>query len=254
MNGLCLTCGVYADLEAHHVAGRHNNMQLTVLVCLECHRTLTRWQYAAGIDLKERSPRTELDALRTVAVGATHVLRLYAERHGQASPIPASLAVHTARAISRLMDSDGDPDRPARSLPDPRVPPMDVVPVGPPVDDPQRIVELADLVRELTGLLGDQPPLTASVLRSIAAGPAHSQQSVTDLFQDPESWEQLLQLVVETMTRGAAVVTQLLQLPDPRRIDAELLEEARVWMDTGVRLLEHALATVVPTPQQERHA
>lgn len=92
------------------------------------------------------------------------------------------------------------------------------------------------------------------MLRSIAAGPAHFQQSVTDLFQDPESWEQLLQLVVETMTRGAAVVTQLLQLPDPRRIDAELLEEARVWMDTGVRLLEHAFATVLPTPQQERHA
>lgn len=115
MNGICLTCGIYADLEAHHVAGRHNNMQLTVLVCLECHRTLTRWQYAAGIDLKERSPRTELDALRTVAVGATHVLRLYAERRGQASPIPASLAVHTARAISRLMDQRRRPGS-ARSV------------------------------------------------------------------------------------------------------------------------------------------
>lgn len=254
MDGICLTCGTFADLEAHHVAGRHNNMQLTVLVCVDCHRILTRWQYAAGIDLEEQSPRTELDVLRALAVGATHVLRLYAERHGEASPIPVSLAVHTARALSRLMDSAGDPDRSARSLPDPRVPPVDVVPVGPPVDNPRRVAEFADLVRGLTDLLGDQPPLMASVLGSIAADPEHFQQSITDLFEGPESCERLLQLVVETMTQGAAVVTQLLQLPDPRRIDPQLLEEARVWIDTGVRLLQQALATVLPTPHQEGQA
>ncbi len=138
MQGICLTCGTVAELEAfleleaHHVAGRHNHRGLTVLVCRPCHEILTRWQRAAGIDLGEKSPRTALDALRALAVGATHVLRLYAERHGDASPIPAPLAVHTARAISLLMDSSGDPERPARWLPDPRKPPIDVVPVGPP--------------------------------------------------------------------------------------------------------------------------
>ncbi|MDP9359041.1 MAG: hypothetical protein M3R02_27925, partial [Chloroflexota bacterium] len=66
MDGICLTCGTFADLEAQHVAGRHNHHSLTVLVCRPCHEILTRWQYAAGIDLEEKSPRTELDALRAL--------------------------------------------------------------------------------------------------------------------------------------------------------------------------------------------
>ncbi len=50
------------------------------------------------------------------------------------------------------------------------------------------------------------------------------------------------------MTRGASVVERLLRLPDPRRIDDGLLEEARVWIDTGVRLLQQVLESILPEP------
>lgn len=51
MDGCCLTCGQFDDLEAHHVAGRHNH-QLIVAVCVDCHRILSRWQLAAGMELE----------------------------------------------------------------------------------------------------------------------------------------------------------------------------------------------------------
>ncbi len=247
MDEVCLTCGTFAALEAHHVAGRHNHHSLTVLVCRPCHEILTRWQYAAGIDLEENSPRTELDALRALAIGATHLLRLYAERHGEHSLIPAPLAVHTARAISLLMDSSGAPDRSGRWLPDPRVPPIDVLPVGPPGDDPARISEVAYLAAELSRELGEPVPQTAELFGRIGDNPEPFANAITQAFGHPRT-EQLLHLVVETMTRGASVVERLLRLPDPRRIDDGLLEEARVWIDTGVRLLQQVLESILPEP------
>ncbi len=255
MDGICLACGVFADLEpfigldAHHVAGRHNHARLTVLVCRPCHAILSSWQRAAGIDLKEQSLRTELDALRALAVGATHLLRLYAERHGDASPIPAPLAVHTARAISLLMDSSGTPDRPARWLPDPRVPPIAVVPVGPPGDDPDRISEVAYLAAELSRELGEPLPQTAELFGRIGDRPEQAQAALAQVFEDPPTVEELLRLVDEVLTRGAAVVRQLLELPDLRRIDDVLLDEARLWIDTDGRLLQQVLDSVLPLPE-----
>ncbi len=255
MDGVCLTCGVFADLEpfvgldVHHVAGRHNHAHLTVLVCRACHAILSSWQRAAGIDLEEKSPRTELDALRALAVGATYLLRLYAERHGEYSPIPAPLAVHTARAISLLMDSSGAPDRPARSLPDPRVPPIDVVPVGPPGDDPARISEVAYLAAELSRELGEPLPQTAELFGRIGDRPEQAQAALAQVFEDPPTVEELLRRIDEVMTRGAAIVRQFLELPDLRRIDDVLLDEARVWIDTGGRLLQQVLDSALPLPE-----
>ncbi len=246
MDGVCLTCGTFAALEAQHVAGRHNHHSLTVLVCRPCHEILTRWQYAAGIDLEERSPRTELDALRALAVSATHLVRLYAERHGDASLIPAPLAVHTERAISLLMDASGDPERPARWLPDPRVPPIDVIPVGPPTDDPARVGDLADLIRELSGELAVPPPLPPDMLRAVGKQPAHLQQAAAGAFADPRTVAEALALVEQVMSRGASVLAQLLRLPSFDHVDAPLLEEARVWIDTGMQLLEKVLTSVLP--------
>ncbi len=246
MDGVCLTCGTFAPLEAQHVAGRHNHHSLTVLVCRPCHESLTRWQYAAGIDLEEKSPRTELDALRALAVGATHLLRLYAERHDDASPIPAPLAIHTARAISLLMDASGDPQRPARWLPDPRKPPIDVIPVGAPTDDPARIGELAELIRELSEELAVPPPLPPDTLRTVGSHPAQFAEAVDRAFADPRTVEQILALIEQVMSRGASVLAQLLRLPSFDHVDGPLLEEARVWIDTGMQLLEKVLTSVLP--------
>ena len=74
MEGVCLTCGLYTSLEAHHIAGRHNHATLTVPVCSDCHRVLSHWQLATGIELHHDADLSELDATRALLVGALHLL------------------------------------------------------------------------------------------------------------------------------------------------------------------------------------
>jgi hypothetical protein len=68
----CLLCG-QDDLEAltrvqrpsvlelHHVVGRANDRELTVVVCLNCHRRLTEGLECAGVSMSE--PRQFLERM-----------------------------------------------------------------------------------------------------------------------------------------------------------------------------------------------
>src|SRR4051812_6647384 len=98
MTGPCLTCGLHVHLHAHHVAGRHNHATLTVAVCADCHRILTSWQLASGVELDANAPRTDLDAQRALLVGVAQLIQLYAQRHPEHSAISSPLAIHTVRA------------------------------------------------------------------------------------------------------------------------------------------------------------
>src|SRR5450756_1676217 len=113
MTDWCLTCGQFAELEAHHVAGRHNHRALTVALCPECHRVLSAWQLASGVELAAAAERTELDATRALVVGVMQLLQLFAQRHAECSWLPAGLWTHSGRAASRMLDGCGPADRPA---------------------------------------------------------------------------------------------------------------------------------------------
>ncbi len=168
MDGCCLTCGQFDDLEAHHVAGRHNHA-LIVAVCVDCHRILSRWQLAAGMELEAGAARSDLDRTRALVVGAVHLLQLFGQRHRERSWVSAELSIHTARAVSRLLDSCGPADRPGRWLPDPTVPPAEATPVGwSAAAELDRTTEFAHLTLALARILGDVPPLTIEVLTDLA--------------------------------------------------------------------------------------
>lgn len=161
MDGVCLTCGLLTDVEAHHVAGRHNHATLTVAVCIDCHRILTRWQYAAGVELAEDAETAELDESRALIVGAVHLIRLCAQRHADLTWYPAPLAVLAARAVSKVLDALQPATRPGRWLPDPSVLPTEATPTAwSPATEIDRLVELTQLARtagggdELAAILG----------------------------------------------------------------------------------------------------
>jgi hypothetical protein len=82
----CVTCGE-ADpvvlksgrsvLEAHHLAGRANDPDMTADVCLNCHRKLTNAQRDCGVPLAADPQRSLLDRLvawlRGLAVFCQHL-------------------------------------------------------------------------------------------------------------------------------------------------------------------------------------
>jgi len=69
-------------LENHHPAGRANNARITVAICRRCHDTLTRWQFASGIELAHDAPRDEISRNVALLIGAAHVFGL-AAHHSQ---------------------------------------------------------------------------------------------------------------------------------------------------------------------------
>ncbi len=243
MDGLCLTCGTWADLEAHHVAGRHNH-PLVVPVCVPCHSILSSWQRAAGIELDRDAPRTEEDRTRALVVGAAHLLQLFAQRHQDRSWISAELWIHTIRAGSRLLDACAPPGRPGRWLPDPTVVPAEATPAQwHETAELERTAEFANLVLALARVLGDHPPLTLEVLAGIASSPAPFVEAIAQSAEDSQIAQQTLNLVNEYLLASARFVRQLLtlNLDDPDAIDHALLEEAATWFSVGHRLLQQLL-------------
>ncbi len=247
MDGLCLTCGVSADLEAHHVAGRQNS-PLVVPVCVDCHRILSNWQLSAGIELAHDAPRTDLDRTRALVVGAAHLLQLFAQRHRDHSWVSAELWIHTIRASSRLLDACAPADRPGRWLPDPTVLPTEATPAAwCEAAELQRTAEFAHLVLALARALGDTPPLTIGVLAGIAADPQPVIEAFSRSATDAHGTQQILQLVEDYLLTSARMVRQLLTLDlnDPDAIDPAVLEEAAAWFSTGQRLLQQLLAVAL---------
>ncbi len=246
MDGLCLTCGVWADLEAHHVAGRHNS-PLVVPVCVDCHRILTRWQYAAGIELEHDAPRTDIDRTRALVVGAAHLLQLFAQRHRDHSWVSRAVDSHHPGQL-RLLDACAPADRPGRWLPDPTVTPTEATPAAwREAAELQRTTEFAHLVLVLARVLGDAPPLTLDVLAGIAADPQPVIEAFSRSAADEQGTAQILQLVEDYLLTSARMVRQLLTLDlnDPNAIDAALLKEAATWFSTGQRLLQQLLAVAL---------
>ncbi len=242
MIGTCLTCGHFGELEAHHVAGRHNNATLTVLVCSDCHRILSGWQLAAGIELRQDAPRSDLDSLRALAVGVLHVFQLFGQRHPERSWIPGPLAVLTGRTTSRLLDSFDSPHRPGRWLPDPTFSPAEAVPVAwQSASEAERVAELAHLGLSLTKFLGEQPPLPPGLLADVVARPAFYTRAFAAIDEDDQESVRLLQAIAEHSTQAQRLVVRLLTLEDFSRVDEALLEEARLWIDTSTRLLAQTL-------------
>jgi len=243
MDGPCLTCGVWADLEAHHVAGR-NNSPLVVPVCVPCHDVLSNWQRAAGIELERAAPRTEPDRTRALVVGAAHLLQLFAQRHRDRSWISAELWILTARASSRLLDACAPPDRLGRWLPDPTVMPAEATPAAwNEAAEVARTAELAHLVLALARVLGDTPPLTIDVLTGIADDPKPVIDAFTRAAADEDSTHEILELVEGYLLTSARLVRQLLALDmdDPWALDQALLREAAAWFGTAERLLHQLL-------------
>ncbi len=245
MLGTCLTCGQFGELHAHHVAGRHNHATLTVPVCLDCHRILTGWQLAAGIELREDAARSELDATRALVVGGLHLVQLFAQRHAEHSWVSAPLVIHTARAASLLLDAAGARERAGRWLPDPTVPPIEAVPLAWPAGaEVERLAEFAHLALALIRIFGGQPPLTVEALTSAAASPAEFKTAFDRITADPVALGRLLDLIAEHAPRCQQLVLQVLMSQGGEVVDERLLDEAWLCIDTGRRLLTEVLTAV----------
>ena len=252
MTDWCLTCGQFAELEAHHVAGRHNHPTLTVALCPECHRVLSAWQLASGVQLDAAAERTELDATRALVVGVMQLLQLFAQRHAECSWIPAELLTHSGRAASRMLDGCGPADRPGRWLPDPTVPPCEATPVDwPEAAELARSSQFAALVIELAQILGEPPPIPAEQLTDIAADPRKFAEAFRRLPVDEAGSMRVLQLLDSYLAMGRRTIQALLNCGDPSLLDEPRVEEARLWFDTGLRLLAETLAQVDVTRQRE---
>lgn len=150
--GACLTCGRSGDLEQHHVAGWRNDPDLTVGLCVPCHRLVTSLQNAAGVNLTD-GPRTEVDIARATLVGTAHLLEVFFARHPGFSQLPPGTIRVAGRLVSAGLDLSADPDRPGRTTPDSRrrVP----TPIHGICHDPaQAMADWARFVSELERILG----------------------------------------------------------------------------------------------------
>ncbi len=227
-----------------HPLGRHSPPRR------DCHRILTRWQYASGICLNEHAPRTELDRTRALIVGVVHLLQLFGQRHRDRSWISAELWLYTGRVVSRLLDQLGPPNRPGRSLPDPTVPPVEAAPASwSDAAERECTREFAHLLRAVAAELGEAPPLTADTLADLTADPARHLTGFRQLASDEHATAQLLQAVDAYLDHGSRLVRQLLTV-DLERLDEALLDEARLWTATARTLLEQALVLAGGTDGQ----
>ena len=253
MEGICLTCGHRANIEAHHVAGERNHQSLTVPVCVPCHRILSHRQLAAGIELHKLIDGTPEDSIRALIVGAMHLMQLFAQRHQDRSWISAGLWIHTIRAGSRLLDGCAPPERLGRWLPDPTVVPAEATPAHwHETVELERTAEFANLVLALARVLGDHPPLTLDVLARIAAAPAPVVEAFARSAADSQTTQHILELVDSYLLSSARFVRQLLalNLDDPDAIDHALLEEAATWFSTGQQLLQQLVDIAFSSPNE----
>lgn len=240
-SGICLTCGHHSDdLEGHHVAGQFNIVWMIVAVCVDCHRILSAWQRSYGIELDAAAPRTELDTLRALLVGVAHLMLLYAQRHPDRTLVGVPLAAHTARAISKLLDLTGAPDRAGRWLPDPTVSPAEATPVAwPAQSETAWFFQWAHLLRALAAELGDQCPISPQPFAALAARPDQLRDALE--LGEPVLAHALTGLI-DYVTSSHQIILRLLAVDDVSRLDEQLLEEAAVWYSTGHRLLTEALS------------
>jgi hypothetical protein len=70
------------DTERHHIAGRAYGDE-TVDLCKACHKLVTRWQRAAGIDLRKNAERSDTERLRARLVGSALVAELACRIYGR---------------------------------------------------------------------------------------------------------------------------------------------------------------------------
>lgn len=115
----CLTCGrANGPVESHHVAGRLNHPRLVVDLCRPCHKVITYWQHQVGVYLGQ-GPRHPVEVLRSVVVGATLLVELFALRH----PETAGMELGDPRVVGRVVSAGLDYASPvevvARWRPDP---------------------------------------------------------------------------------------------------------------------------------------
>ncbi len=237
MDAVCLTCGTRGPVEGHHIAGRYNDKQLVVPVCVECHLILTNWQYASGIELGEAAPRSELDVQRAVLVGALHVIQLYAQRHSDYSWLSADLATLMSRVCSKLLDDTGDPDREGRWLPDPTYPvTLGTVTTWNGDTEDERVSEFAWLVLALGKVFGDMPTFTASRLRQMATRPADFRRAFAVIARDDAAMRLIAIQLADYIDAADALVRRLLLLPDPPVEDATIVEDAAAYFEATSRL------------------
>jgi hypothetical protein len=222
----------------HLVAGRHNIAELVVAVCGDCHRVLTNWQYAAGIELRPTAVRHPTDVRRALGVGAVHVLQLMQQRN----PIPvASDEVFRliARAISRVLDLAAAPERGGRWLPDPVIEPHLALPT---ITDPRNAEvqqrELLYFVGELLRLLGDMPPITVEVWERVILEHRSMPERLAAIDAGDHAGPTIAILIEQYVQQAGRIVRWLLTVEDWSVIDERDLDEARVWVETGQRILE----------------
>jgi len=237
MTGTCLTCGLLnTDLEAHHVAGRHNHHTLTVTVCPDCHHILSIRQRASGVELEDTTPLTALDATRALLVGVADLLGLFAQRHAGATLIGAPLATHTARAMSKIMDGFGPVDRPGRWLPDPTVACTQALPVEwPAAGTGAHVRELAFLLREVATILGDPSALFTAL--------TEDPERLCAAFDigSPELAELGSQLV-DHVAHCQQMILRLLTVENANGLDPQLVDDLGSWYMSAYAQLERMVA------------
>jgi hypothetical protein len=69
-------------IERHHIAGRAYGDE-TVDLCEHCHKLVTRWQRAAGIDLRKNVPHSDTERLRARLVGSALVAEIACRIYGR---------------------------------------------------------------------------------------------------------------------------------------------------------------------------
>jgi hypothetical protein len=99
------------------VAGWRNEPDLLVDLCTPCHKVLTSWQYASGINLAP-GPRAEIDIARAVLVGCAHLFELFLHRHPGLTVLQPDQAHRVGRYVSMGLDLLADPHREGRWTPD----------------------------------------------------------------------------------------------------------------------------------------
>lgn len=117
MIGSCVICDREQAVEQNHLAGRANDPTTVLPFCLDCHRLFTGRQYGAGVNLGD-GPREPVERLRGLAIGAALSLELFSYRRRAFVKHAPELWRLVGRAVSRLLDLHGGPDRHGRQLPD----------------------------------------------------------------------------------------------------------------------------------------
>ncbi len=168
-----MTCGRRAEIELHHPAGRSNHPEIVVPVCIRpCHDTLTRWQYAAGIELRADVDVTRGDKDRALLVGTMHLLLLISLRQPETALVPGWLIRLITRAMSLLIDEQLPPGRPGRWFPDATVPPLAVAEARFDVEtQAERFREFALFAAQVIPVMAPQRTTWAPILHALADEP-----------------------------------------------------------------------------------